>query len=139
MRPVQPADRAARRRAVAVAAVAVVAVAAAIAIGDRWLAGVLAQAPGEARRSLAGGLRWVAVLASLPIAVFAVYLLWLGRRITRTLRFPPPGLAVLRDTPILEGTRARARGILVQALAVVLFAAALLLTLVTFRLAAVLG
>ena len=58
-----------------------------------------------------------------PPAGFGVYLWSFGRTVVRTKRFPPPGVAVIRDTPILQNQDAYRRGRLLQILAVLLFVA----------------
>lgn len=78
-------------------------------------------------------------LSAVVIAAFAVYLWRLGVRIKASLRFPPPGLRVIRDTVIMDGADARRRGILLQVLAVVLLLWVLAFLAVTWRLLAVLG
>ena len=35
------------------------------------------------------------------------WLWWLGRRINRADRFPPPGMKVIKDTPVRTGVKAR--------------------------------
>ena len=55
-----------------------------------------------------------------PILVGEIYLLLLGNRTVRAKRFPPPGYAVVRDTPILEGARGLRRGRIMQALSLLL-------------------
>ena len=55
-----------------------------------------------------------------PILVGETYLLLLGNRTVRAKRFPPPGYAVVRNTPILEGARGLRRGRIIQALSLLL-------------------
>ena len=60
-----------------------------------------------------------------PVLAFAIYLILLGQRSVRGQRFPPRGYAVVRDTPVLEGSKAIGRGRLLQVLScALLFAAA---------------
>jgi hypothetical protein len=56
----------------------------------------------------------------------------------REARFPPRGMRVLRDTPVIEGPVARAIGVLGCALGVTLLVAALLLGWTSWRIGAVL-
>ncbi len=60
------------------------------------------------------------VFYGLAIVLFATaaYAGWYARRIFGSLQFPPPGSWVLRDTPLLRGDHARARGWWVLACAV---------------------
>jgi hypothetical protein len=62
-----------------------------------------------------------------------IYLFQLGRRSVRARRFPPPGVAVVRDTRVLEGHEGRRRGRLLQVLAGMLIAAALLVPFALWR------
>ena len=55
-----------------------------------------------------------------PIGWFAVHLYRLGARVRRAQRFPPPGVPVVRDTPILSGAKALSRARWMQALAAML-------------------
>ena len=43
--------------------------------------------------------------------LLGLWCLWTAARILRSARFPAPGTRVLRDTPILRGTKARRRGL----------------------------
>jgi len=52
-----------------------------------------------------------------PLVALAVYLWVLGGKVVRTREFPPPGLRVIRDTPIVTGERAVSRGRLLKVLA----------------------
>jgi hypothetical protein len=56
----------------------------------------------------------------LPLAGAALHLWSLGARVVRAARFPPPGLAVVRDTPVLTGEKAVVRGRLLRGLALVI-------------------
>ena len=59
----------------------------------------------------------VATMGALPLISFAVYLWVLGNRIIAARRFPLENQKVVRDTPILEGRSAVARGRILRALA----------------------
>ena len=74
------------------------------------------------------------LLTTGPALGGAVYLWRLGQRVVRARQFPPPGLRVVRDTPLLAGERAVRRGRLLQALATTLGVAGLLLAFVLWRL-----
>lgn len=100
--------------------------------------------------------RWFAALAHLPAAdaqalllmafawafgsiCFAV--LWLGvsflragTRVRRVALWPLPGTRVIRDTPVLRGDAAVARGRLMQVAAVALFLCAAAIGVVAWRL-----
>ena len=52
---------------------------------------------------------WVAV-ASLPLLIIGVFVFRTGLRSIASERFPPQGMWVLVDTPVISGTRAKWRG-----------------------------
>jgi hypothetical protein len=58
--------------------------------------------------------------------------------ILRQRRFPPPGMPVLRDTPVIEGTAARAIGVLGCVLGTALLVTAVLFAFLSWRIASVL-
>ena len=69
----------------------------------------------------------LAILVAAPVIGAAVYMLRLGRRITREQRFPPEGLAVVRDVPVVRGAAAVRKGhVLIGAAAILLVLAALM-------------
>ena len=70
---------------------------------------------------------------AVPIVLFAIYLFVFGARVIRAERFPLPGQAVVRDTPIREGHAAIVHGRVLQALAVLLALAAASLPVVLAR------
>jgi hypothetical protein len=80
-----------------------------------------------------GTLLAISILAILPLIAAGIYLFQLGRRSVRARRFPPPGVAVVRDTRVLEGHEGRRRGRLLQVLAGMLIAAALLVPFALWR------
>lgn len=67
---------------------------------ERWLGGLQALDPAEAARRLATALRWVGVLMAATVAGFGLYAWRIGARVLREGRFPPAGLAVVRETHI---------------------------------------
>jgi hypothetical protein len=74
-----------------------------------------------------------------PLAGLAVYLLGIGSRIVRTERFPPPGMAMTRDTIVVSGAHTRRRGRMMQLLAVILVLLASGFALVLWRLVSLLS
>jgi hypothetical protein len=139
---VQRADPVARRRAVLLVAGGAVMGVLLIAAFERARAPLgdwIRSDPGQAaRRAQRVALVSSGVLVA-PLFGLATYLWLLGARVVRAGRFPAPGQRVLRDTPVLRGQPAVSRGRGVQALAVCLGAAAALLLVLCWRLAAVLG
>jgi hypothetical protein len=139
---VQKADPRTRRLAVLLVAGGTLAGLAAIWFVDAWrpaLDAWLTREPartGERLRLVVWGLIGA---NALPVLGLAVYLWRLGARIARAERFPPPGMAVVRDTVVLLGTRARRRGRLVQGVAVLVVAAGFGLAAALWRLVSVLA
>jgi hypothetical protein len=66
----------------------------------------------------------------------AAYLTSLGRSIVRHAEYPPPGFRVVRDTFVLRGAAAHARGRVFQGVSVFLAGAAAVMGLLLWRLAA---
>ena len=95
-----------------------------------WLAGKL-----EALLDSPPALAIAALLLLSPAIGAAIYLLLLANRIARAGRFPPPGLAVVRDTPILEGAAARRRAWILRLGSLLLFTLACSTPLVLWSLA----
>jgi hypothetical protein len=122
MPDVQRADRVARRRALIVLAVMACCGAIAIILTSKWLEALESRPTVEASRAMANALVWVGASLACLLAAFAVYAWRLGGRIKRSCRFPPPG-----DTPVWDGARAHARGVILQVLAASLIVAAVAL------------
>jgi hypothetical protein len=76
----------------------------------------------------------IAALLLAPLAAFAVCLWWLGQKVLRVREYPPPGLRVIRDTPVLTGEKAISRGRLLKALGAGLVIAAAVLGVLLWRL-----
>ncbi len=121
MTDIQRADPGARRQAV----VLVLGVAAAgllvvwllqssLPALEAWLA----EEPADAARRV----RLLAVVTggifAIPTLIFATWFWKQGELIVSADRFPTPGMRVVRDTPIVRGVQARARGRALQMLAV---------------------
>jgi hypothetical protein len=59
-----------------------------------------------------------------PLLAAGAYLLLIGNRTINAQRFPPPGCAVARDTPVLEGRKGIQRGRIIQVLSLFLLCCA---------------
>lgn len=136
-REVVRADPAMRRTALIVGCGLVVALVVATLSAERFLGSLstLSQAsPAEA-------VLWFAAFVLPLIALVVVAGVDAGRRSLSTLResrFPPRGMRVLRDTPVIEGRPARAIGVLGCTLGATLLVLALLLGWTSYRIGAVL-
>lgn len=71
-------------------------------------------------------LRWLLTALFAPCAVIAAYLLLLARRIRRAGQYPPPGMAVIKDTKVRRGASAVSMARVLVVLAAVLLLAAVL-------------
>lgn len=80
----------------------------------------LASEPAEAARRAQLAFHVAAFILCVPLVAFAIYLWLLGARVLRSQQFPPPGIRVIRDTPVVEGQDATTRGHVIQILAVCL-------------------
>jgi len=87
---------------------------------ESWIEDVRSVPVEAARESLTTVFSWSVGIGTVVIALAGCHFWWWGRRVRRTLRFPPPGATVLRDTAILEGEAAASRGRLLQFLGVTL-------------------
>lgn len=84
--------------------------------GRPWLKGYLETLEPGAALNL---LTWSLVCIFLSFLPLSASLFWLGRKIVRAGRFPLPGAKVIRDTEVLRGGRAIARGRLLMGVALV--------------------
>ena len=128
---IQPADPQARRRAVIVVLTTAVLGALLIYLFNRalpqlshWLAANL-----EAILARPAMVIAVALLFMTPIFAASGYLFVLANRIINSERLPPPGQAVVRDTPVLEGAPAVRRGRALQIIAGMLSVGALVMAM----------
>jgi hypothetical protein len=80
----------------------------------------------------------IGVLAALviaPVAGIAMYLARLGGRVVRERRFPPEGLAMIRDVIVVRGPEAVRKGRVLQFAAAALTVLSALMAVVLWRLA----
>ena len=136
------ADPAARRHAVLLVAAAAVIGVLLIAGFERYripLRDWILADPGTAPDRIKAVLFLLAALLSVPLLAFAVYLWALGARVIRAREFPPPGLRLIRDTPVITGEAALSRGRRLKILALGCVLASAVLVFLLWRLASVLG
>ena len=132
MTEVRRADPAVRRRAVLFVILGTVVGALLILGFERYrtpLRDWLLSEPEERARRVKLVLSLTGVLLSAPLVAFAGYLWSLGARVVRAEVFPPPGYRVLRETPVIVGPPAVARGRTLRAFALYLGIASALLWL----------
>ena len=133
MNEIQRADPAARRMIGVVIGCGALAGAVLITLGTRFRPAFEAWVERDLPARLMVVVVALLILTSGPVLVLAAYFWRLGRRSIRNERSPPPGLRLLRDTPILTGEAAARRGRLLQRLGVVLCVAAVLEALFLWR------
>lgn len=138
---IEPADPRLRRRAIIALVAAGLIGATGIAMLQQWLdelaRGRDATDPGTLGL-MATALALTIGIACASLLVLGFYLWRLGTRVHASMRFPPPGMRVLRDTPVVRGADASRRARMLQILAGVLLLCAAGLTLATWRLRALL-
>lgn len=119
---IQPADPAARRRAVRIGAAVALIGAAAVWLVDRRLERALdpLAAGGDPAAAMATVLAAGAVLG-LGLLAIALWMVAFARRIEQAERFPPPGTRVVQDTAVRHGAAARRLAYGLYAGALVLF------------------
>ena len=112
------ADNRSRRMVLALVMAAVVACGILVLWFRPWgVRQLMSMEPDKALRTI----KWALVILFLGGTPGAAYLVSLGRRIMSENRFPPTGMKVLKDTPVLTGRAARKRGSAILALALVMF------------------
>ncbi len=120
MTEIQKADPWARRRAVITLVVVALIGGATLLLFEHFrpaLEDWIGQDPAHRAPRVAVFLAGFVALSSVPLLAFAVYLWRFGGRVVAAERFPPPGFAVVRDTPVLRGPTARGRGRLARTMA----------------------
>ncbi len=138
MTNVRRADPAARRRAVLIIVVGALIGALLIVALERYLIplrdGVLAE-PGAAAQRVKFVFLLLAALLLAPSLGFAAYLWSLGGRVLEAREYPPPGLRVIHDTPVVTDDAAIFRGRLLRVLALACGIASVVMALLLWRLA----
>ncbi|MEM9566766.1 MAG: hypothetical protein AAF974_00525 [Cyanobacteria bacterium P01_E01_bin.34] len=77
---------------------------------------IAAQEPAQAARSL----QLVASASFIPALPIAYFSYTVARRVKTSQRFPPPGMAVIRDTEVLSGKQAKQFGIKLMAASILM-------------------
>ena len=127
MTSIRPADLRARRQAILLVLVGTIAGALAIAALDHYRAPLetwLLSDPKQRADRLSLASWSLAAAVALPLTGLAAYLWSIGVKAIRGQEFPPPGVRVIRDTPIHTGGAAIRRGHMLKALALALSGAA---------------
>ncbi len=140
---VQAADAGARRKAIVLILIGGVVGAGSIlwfegsrAAFEGWLSGDGDIDEGGLRMRIA--LTVLALAGTLPLLGFSGYLRRFAARIESSQRFPPAGVAVVKDTKVLEGADALAHAHRLRLLAWAILILALMIPVVMWRVASVL-
>ena len=137
-REIVPADKTQRRLVLLVAVVAIAAAVVLIGVLKRQV-DVLREAPDdELWQAAEKTLRLTALFSGVGTAGFAgmgFWFWWLGRKIIRAGRYPPPGMKVVRDTPVRTGAAAARLAIAAQITGLLLAVAGTAATWYLYRLA----
>ena len=136
MRETQPADPDARRTILVIVGVATVAGALLIGAAMRFRPALESWLQQDPRGRLPMVVAVMMLLSAGPVLALSAYLWSLGRRAIRARRYPPPGLRVTRDTPVLSGGAAERLGRALQIFAGVLALVAVVLVFFLWRLMA---
>jgi len=92
--------------------------------------------PGVAAQRLTTIFRLLVALVLGPLLAFAAYLWSVANKVVQAREFPPPGLRVIRDTPIITGEPAASRGRILKVLAYGCCVACVVLGLLFWRVSA---
>jgi MFS family permease len=115
------ADPAARRKAIFLAMLLIAAGAALAGFLQSFTGKLGLLAETDPQRALEQGSLLLLALSAALVGVTLALAAWLyrqGSRIERAGRYPPPGARVIRDTPVVSGPGAAARGRLARWLAI---------------------
>jgi hypothetical protein len=136
MNEVQKADPQARRRALVLIAVGAGVGAATIVVSRRLLPAASAWVAEDVAGRLPVVTFILSAIPTLPLAASGGWLWRFGSRVVNAGRFPPPGLRVVKDTPVFEGPTAVRRGQTLRAVGLALIVAALAGAVLLWRLLA---
>jgi len=98
-----------------------------------WLSRVARAEPIVARHHLLLAFACLMGASCALLVALGVYLWRTGARVHAAGRFPPPGMRVLHDTPVLHGAAASRRARLLQGMGVALLICCLGLVIATWR------
>ena len=132
MSQIQPADPSARRKTILLIAVATVVGALLILAFESYrpdLEKWFLEEPQRIREKLNWTLIAFAIL-SIPLFLGAIYIWRIGQSVIESRRFPPPGMAVVIDTPITTGAKAIFKGRLLKFISLFLITSAIFIPLV---------
>jgi hypothetical protein len=138
MSDIQRADPRARRIALIIVAAAFFLGGIAVPLANMFGPAIDAWFAADLENRAAGALRLMALVVSGSAILIAAYVWWIGHRMVRSRRYPPPGLAVLHDTAVLTGDSAASRGRLMRIIALAIGISGILLAVFLWRLVSLL-
>lgn len=94
---------------------------------DEWMAEVRSLPIEAAKQSLSRVYVLCMGIMILCVCVVGWHCWWVGERVRQTMRFPPPDAKVVRDTVVLSGQAAAARGRMLKVFGVILMFCAMAL------------
>lgn len=127
MAEIQRADEQSRRLAIGALIVVVIGGVAFGMVSEEWIAQVRSLPVEEAKQSLSRVFVLCMGMLILSVCLVAGHFWCVGERVRQTLRFPPAGATVVRDTVVLSGQAAATRGRLLKVFGVVLMFCAIAL------------
>lgn len=101
---------------------------------QRWFAELKHLPSAAAQVQLLAAFAWAIGSVCTAILWFAAFLWHSGTRVRRVAQWPLPGARVIRDTPVLRGDAAVARGRVMQGAGAALFLCAVCIAVVAWRL-----
>ncbi|MDR4467825.1 MAG: hypothetical protein MRJ68_05920 [Nitrospira sp.] len=127
MAEIQRADD--RSRKLAIVAVILVLIGGVVLwmVFEEWMAEVRSLPVEEAKQSLSRVFLLCMGIMIVCVCIVGWHSWWVGERVRQTLRFPPPDAKVVRDTVVLSGQAAAARGRLLKVFGVILMFCAMAL------------
>jgi hypothetical protein len=131
---IQRADPRLRRIAGLLFVALVLACAVALLALQSWLSGVAQAARSTAQVQLLAAFGSLVGISCLALLVLAIYLWRIAARVLAAQQFPPPGMRVVRDTPVLRGAAALRRGRIIQGIGGLLVLCSLALAVAAWRL-----
>lgn len=94
---------------------------------DEWMSELRDLPIEEAKQSLSRAFLLCMGIMIVCVCIVGWHCWWVGERVRQTLRFPPPDAKVVRDTVVLLGQAAVARGRLLKVFGVILMFCAMAL------------
>ena len=125
MAEIQRADDQSRRWAIVAVIMVLIGGVVLWMVSEEWMAEVRGLPVEAAKQSLSRVFLLCIGIMIICLGVVSWHCWHVGKRVRQTLRFPPPGATVMRDTVVLSGQAAATRGRLLQVFGVILILCAI--------------